>query len=132
MAKRSFPLLQPSSRKYKAPKLPETVFTGQNGATTFVQFGGTFVNAELQLEFKNIPDSDAAQILGHYASVVGDDYVYLDGARGLGGMELALQNQIPNGLGTLRWRYKGSPEVTSIYPGVSTVSCDFVGYFYGA
>ena len=132
MAQRLFPLLQPSSRSYKPGKLPETVFTAQNGATTFVQFGSTFVNAELQLEFKNISDNDAAATLGHYASVVGDDFVYLDGARGLGGMAAVLQNQITDGLGTLRWRYKGSPEVTSVYPGVSTVSCDFVGYFYGA
>ena len=51
MTARDFPEITPSSRTYKPGTLPKTVFTGQNGATTFIQFGNTFVNAELSLSF---------------------------------------------------------------------------------
>ena len=132
MTARDFPEITPSSRTYKPGTLPKTVFTGQNGATTFIQFGNTFVNAELSLEFRNISDSKAADILAHYSSVTGDDYVRFGAKRGLGGMSSTLQEQVETGRQTLRWRYSGPPEVSSVYPGVSNVQCKFEGYFYGA
>ena len=66
-----FPEIVPSSRSYKPGKRVESQFKGQDGSTTFVQFGYIFVDAELQLQFKNIPDSKAAEILENYYSVQG-------------------------------------------------------------
>ena len=85
MAGRLFPLLQPSSRSYSPGRMPETRFESQNGATTIVSFGNTFVNAELRLEFSNISDTAAYEILAHYESVIQDDHVVFDGERGFGG-----------------------------------------------
>ena len=132
MAVRRFPSLTPTGRKYIPGRLPETRFQSQNGATTFVQFGGYFVNAKLELTFQNIRDEDAQAILVHYGSVVGDDHVTFDIGHGLDGMKDGLRNAIENGKGTLRYRYDGPPEVVSVYPGVSSVSCSFIGYLYGA
>ena len=73
MAVRRFPALTPTGRRYTPGRLPETRFQSQNGATTFVQFGGYFVNAKLELTFENVRDEDAQAILVHYSSVVGDD-----------------------------------------------------------
>ena len=56
MAVRRFPALTPTGRKYTPGQLPETRFQSQNGATTFVQFGGYFVNAKLELTFENVRD----------------------------------------------------------------------------
>ena len=132
MTGRRFPELTPTGRSYKPGRVSETVFTGQNGSTTFVQFGGAFVNAELELEFRNIRDSDAAAVLAHYASVVGDDYVTFNDNHGFGGIDSALQAQMADGKGMLRYRYDGPPEVVSVYPGISSVRCSFIGYLYGA
>ena len=129
---RLFPKLTPSSRSYKPGKLPETVFTSQNGSTTFVQFGGAFVNAELNLEFRNISDADAASILQHYASVTGDDWVQFNQSRGLSGIDQTLLDAISDSRALLRFRYDGPPQITSVFPGVSTVRCAFIGYLYGA
>lgn len=132
MAVRRFPSLTPTGRKFTPGRLPETRFQSQNGSTTFVQFGGAFVNAQLQLAFQNIRDDDARLILAHYRSVVGDDYVTFDADHGLGGMTANLITQVDTGSSTLRYRYDGPPELTSVYPGVSSVNCSFIGYLYGA
>lgn len=130
--RRPFPEITPSGRSYRPGRVPETVFTSQNGSTTFVQFGGAFVNAELDLEFRNISDASAAEILEHYASVIGDDWVSFNNLRGLGGMDRPLLDQVENGRELLRYRYDGPPQISSVFPGVSTVRCAFIGYLYGA
>ena len=132
MAVRRFPSLTPTGRRYVPGRLPETRFESQNGSTVFVQFGGAFVNAQLELTFQNIRDEDAQAILVHYRSVVGDDYVTFDANHGLGGMTENLITQVDTGKDTLRYRYNGPPEVTSVYTGVSSVNCSFIGYLYGA
>ena len=132
MTARSFPQLTPTARSYKPGRIPETVFTGQNGSVSFVQFGGAFVNAELTLTFANIADASAADILTHYNSMSGDDNVLFGDTRGLGGMGAKLQGKMETGRELLKYRYNGPPEVTSVYPGLSTVTCSFIGYLYGA
>ena len=132
MPARPFPELTPTARSYKPGRVPETVFTSQNGSSTFIQFGGAFVNAELSLTFANISDQDAADILQHYSSVVGDDRVTFGDNKGFGGMGAKLQGKMEDGTGLLKYRYDGPPQVTSVYPGISTVTCQFIGYLMGA
>lgn len=134
MARIDFPAdIFPTSRSYRPGRKPETVFQAQNGATTFIQYGRNYVNAELSLEFANISDDIATQILQHYESMQGDDYVYFDNQRGFQGMNVhTLQVVVQNGNQVLRWRYAEPPEVRSVYPGISTVRTQFIGYLYGA
>nr|BAR36023.1 phage minor tail protein [uncultured Mediterranean phage uvMED] len=127
---RKFPNLCPSSRKYVPGVRPETKFEAQNGVTTFVSFGSRQVNARLELVFNNIPDDDAVGILNHYQLCLADDYVTFDANHGLGGMATGLLAAVPSGAGALRYRYDGPPEVTSVFPGVSSVSCGFIGYLF--
>ena len=127
-----FPQLTPSRRKYTPGERPSTVFEAQNGATTVIEFGTQQVNAKLELEFRNITDDNAASIIANYNSVVDDEWVKFNSTRALGGMDSKLYDIVQKGDDKLRWRYDGPPEITSVYPGVSTVACKFVGYFYGA
>ena len=127
-----FPQLTPSSRTYTPGQRRSTVFESQNGATTLVEFGTQAVNATLQLQFKNISDDDAALIIANYNAVVEDEWVKFNGTRALGGMDAKLYDLVQKGDDKLRWRYDSPPQITSVYPGISTVSCKFVGYFYGA
>ena len=85
----------------------------------------------LQLQFRNISDDRAAEIINHYNSIVDDEWVRFSGTHGLGGINTSLYNVVEKGDDKLRWRYDGAPKITSVYPGVSTVACSFIGYFYG-
>lgn len=122
----------PTSRTYKPGKLPETTFEARNGSTSFVQYGQNFVNAELTLNFANINDGSASEILQHYARVLGDDFVVFDNNAAFQGMNAELVGSLENGRGLLRWRYSDAPQVTSVYPGVSSVQVQFIGFLYGA
>ncbi len=122
----------PTSRTYKPGKLPETRFEARNGAVSFVQYGQNFVNAELTLNFANINDGRALEILQHYERVLGDDFVIFDNNAAFQGMNAELIGGLQNGRGLLRWRYSDAPQITSVYPGVSTVQVQFVGFLYGA
>ena len=132
MSAKPFPQLTPTGRSYTPGRPAETVFESQNGATSFVQFGGAFVNSKLDLTFANISDQDAADILQHYSDVGVDDRVTFGDNKGFGGMGAKLQGKLEDGTGLLKYRYDGPPEVSSVYPGISTVKCSFIGYLYGA
>ena len=133
MAARKFPGdIIPTSRTYKPGKLPETRFEARNGSVSLISYGQNFVNAELTLNFANINDGRAMQILQHYAQVLGDDYVVFDSNAGFQGMNAELVGSIESGSGLLRWRYNDAPQVTSVYPGVSSVQIQFIGLLYGA
>lgn len=129
MAAISFPSLKPSSRSYDPGTYPQTEFQAQNGAKTIVRYGNRRVDSKLQLSFQNISDADAASILANYEAVNADwNYVSFtkdDGAAGAG-TSLAAYLRESGGSG-LKWRYDGPPQITSAYPGLSTVSCTFVG-----
>jgi hypothetical protein len=134
MAVRSFPEnISPTSRSYRPGRLPETKFQALNGAVSFVQYGQNFVDAELTLNFANINDDKVLEILQHYSSVVGDDYVRFGRTKGFQGMAINLvENGLENGTDLLRWRYKEPPQVQSVYPGISSVQLAFIGVLYGA
>jgi len=134
MAGRAFPdHIPPTSRSYRPGKLPETKFQALNGAVSFVQYGQNFVDAELTLNFANINDDKVLEILQHYSSVVGDDYVRFGRAKGFQGMAIdLLEKGIESGDDLLRWRYKEPPQVQSVYPGISSVQLAFIGVLYGA
>lgn len=133
MTMRPFPTdIIPTSRTYKPGKLPETRFEARNGSVSLIQYGQNFVNAELTLNFANINDGRAMQILQHYATVLGDDYVSFDGNAGFQGMNAELIGSLESGRNLLRWRYNDAPQVTSVYPGISSVQLQFIGFLYGA
>ena len=130
---RPFPsTIVPTGRSYRPGKQPTTTFEAQNGATTVISYGQQFVNAELTLNFANINDESATDLLNHYASVVDDDYVTFSNSNGWQGIGIDLQRVMQNGQGVLRWRYKEPPQVQSVYPGISTVQMQFIGLLYGA
>ena len=131
MAARDFPDITPSSRSYRPGRQPETVFKAQNGASTVIAFGTRFVDAELDMEFKNISDQAANDILVHYQTVRNDDFAVFGNDNSLGGMSRNLRASMQTGMELLRYRYKEPPRIESVYPGVSTVRCSFIGLLYG-
>ena len=127
-----FPELTPSSRSFSPGDYLKSTFEAQNGAKTFIRYSNKRVNATLTLGFSNLSDSDAKLIIDNYVltNENWDDadektrWVVFSSTRGLGGADTDLASyMMPSGL---RWRYTQAPEVTSVYPGISNVSCSFV------
>lgn len=129
MAAVTFPNLKPSSRSYEPGSYPQTEFQAQNGAKTIVRYGNRRVDSKLRLSFENIPDADAARILDNYEAVNADwDYVRFTNENGAAGAGTSLAAYLKESGGSgLKWRYDKPPQVKSVYPGLSTVSCTFVG-----
>lgn len=129
-----FPDLKPTSRNYAPGNYPQTKFKAQNGATTVVRFGNRRVESKLSLTFSNISDADANAILQHYELVNGNwGTVFFPPFTVDAGVEdpgLSAFMQEQNGSG-LQYRYAAPPTVQSVYPGISSVSCEFVGVLDG-
>jgi len=136
-----FPAIKPSSRNFDIGSYPEAVFEAQNGAKSYIRYGNKRVNANLTLSFTNIKDEDAALILKNYMTVNGvtDKYIIfthsnaLTGIGGSGsyslhdwvrGEKVSGEVDVTDGM---KWRYNGSPKVSSVQPGISNVTCSFVG-----
>lgn len=133
MDPKPFPDLVPSSRTYKPGVFAEEQFIAQNGAVTRLRFGNRLYNSTLSLSFQNIPDSKAAEILNNYkAAMSGDYYVSFKATNAVAGAAADLQVWMLETNTKLKWKYSAPPQVASVVPGLSTVSCEFIGELEGA
>ena len=129
----SFPALVPSSRSYTPGVFPETQFQAQNGAVVRVRYGNQRTNSRLSLTFSNITDGDAAEVLQNYVDVMEDDnYAQFTTAMWPLVREQGLIPFIRETNSALKWKYASPPSVTSVKPGLSTVTCEFIGELEGA
>jgi hypothetical protein len=130
----AFPNIRPSGRSYNPGGYPRAEFQSLNGAVTRLQYGNRRFDAELQLQFDNISDTETVQILQHYEAVdPTDDWVSFTTSSGASGAQASLANYFREVGGSgLRWRYAEPPSVTSTFLNASSVSCRFVGQLDGA
>ena len=131
MPARAFPNIKPSSRTYTPGNFPQTEFRAQNGALTILRYGNKRVDSTLSLEFRNILDSQAKQIIDNYININQDldTVTFLLGDGGAGIEDNGLLNYIKEQGTGLSWRYAGPPQITSTFKGRSTVVCEFIGVF---
>ena len=129
MAAVAFPALVPSGRRYNPGKYPQGEFKALNGATTTLRYGNRRYDAELELTFQNITDSNAALLLALYEqTTVTDDWITFTPADGAAGASAELASYLREVGGSgLRWRFSDPPSVDSVVPGRSSVQCSFVG-----
>lgn len=67
----AFPSVEPTSRSFTAPRWPTSGLTTQSGVTTRRLWGSRPTQAELQLQFSNITDDNAALIVKAYNDAKG-------------------------------------------------------------
>ena len=139
----SFPNIKPTSRSYTPGNYPQVEFVAQNGAKTVIRYGNKQVDAKLTLNFTNILDSEAFEILENYREVNSVyDYVIFNSESGLAGIGGNGQTTPDGSLGNLatyvaaggiglRYRYESPPTVTSVRPNRSNVQCKFVACLDG-
>ena len=143
-----FPKLTPSGRSYKPGEVPMSDFVSLDGTKTYLRYGNKRTDAQLSLSFANLNDEEAGWILHHYRIVTqnwdtADEKTrwvtfsndgMLKGVKGSTavakepGYSSNLRSHISQGSGdgSLKWRYSSAPTVTSVFPGISNVSCSFV------
>tara|TARA_R100000458_G_C8066392_1_gene107113 strand:+ start:11 stop:502 length:492 start_codon:yes stop_codon:yes gene_type:complete len=151
----AFPKLTPSSRSFIPGEVPMSDFVSLDGTKTYLRYGNKRTDAKLSLSFANLNDQEVAWILDHYRIVTqnwntADEktrWVVFDREQGLGGVKdhnytnaeapdqadtnykpSLLSHMITGSAGddSLKWRYASAPTVTSVFPGISNVSCSFV------
>jgi len=132
----SFPALVPTSRSYSPGVFPEQQFQSQNGAVVRVRYGNQRYSSSLSLTFANITDEKAKLILENYVEVMEDDnYVgFTDSdvaATNTTGEPGPLTPWFTETNSLLKWKYASPPSVTSVKPGLSTVTCEFIGELEG-
>ena len=129
----SFPALVPSSRSYSPGVFPEQQFQAQNGAVVRVRYGNQRYSSSLSLTFANITDANAALILQNYVDVMDDDnYAEFTTSNVAAGADESLTPWIRETNSILKWKYASPPSVASVKPGLSTVTCEFIGELEGA
>lgn len=129
----AFPNIKPTSRSYSPGDFAQTRFESLNGATTVIRYSNKRKNSELSLTFANISDYDAYRILNNYEIVNSVwDYVSFGYHNALTGVESSLYYYVGETTEPrLRWRYAEAPQVESVKPGISTVTCRFTGFLDG-
>lgn len=121
---------KPSSRSFSPGDYPEQVFEAANGAKTVIRYGNKRVNATLQLGFTNISDLVALDILEFYQEVsAAHDWITFKTEQ-FAGMDFWLRSFVEYNPG-LKWRFSQPPQVTSVQPDISNVSCSFVACLDG-
>lgn len=124
-----FPDLRPTARSYRPGKYPQTFFESINGATSVVQFGAEEYNAELTLQFSNIEDIWADDIIAKYESTnrTWTNIIFQSGVMDCAGAAMAARMKE----GFLKWRFAEPPSVTYKFRNLCDVSCSFIAYLDG-
>ena len=121
----SYPSLIPSSRNFNAGDYSYKTFKSQNGSETRILYGDKRTGMTLDLSYDNIADTAADDFITHYDSVKGGFETFdLPAAfrSGWSGNTSAIDAATGN-----KWRYDSPPTITSVRPGISSVTVKLVG-----
>lgn len=118
----AFPALVPSKRSFDAGDYPVKSFRSQSGVEARILYGSRRTGGTLQLDYENISDTNANLFVAHFEETKGTFSTFaLDSNAsygwGAGVIDAGVGNQ---------WRYSGSPQITNVRPGVSSVRVELI------
>ena len=124
----NFPSLAPSSREYVPGNWAVKTYNSISGVEIRMRYGNKRYNARLSLEYQNIPDTSADDFLAHYDQQFGTYKAFTLPGTVADGVTAGWTGStyIPNQT-TMKYRYSGPPSISSVRPGVSTVSIELTG-----
>lgn len=126
-----FPDIQPSSRRFVAPRWPTSSNSSQSGVISHRLWGSKPGNGQLSLGFSNIRDDLAAQIVDAYNSAKGATIDIILPPAVFKGATGALGIYLQSALGEqgLKWYFKDDdpPEIESVVPGISSARVNLSG-----
>lgn len=120
-----YPAVAPTSRVYNAGNWPVKSFNAQDGVEVRIIYGSRRFNHSLKVTYENIPDATAELFLQHYFEQQG---TYLTFAINTPAIRAGWEGSTDffNAGVRTQYRYAGPPQMTSVYPGVSTMQVELV------
>lgn len=125
----TFPSIEPTSRSFTAPRWPTSGLTTQSGVTTRRLWGSRPSQAQLQLQFSNITDDDAALIVQAYNDAKGATTELTLPSELFAGASSALTDWLDTsatGAGMTWFFAEEPPTVESVAPNRSSVRINLV------
>lgn len=127
----AYPSIRPSSRQFDPGDWPVRAFNSQNGTEIRILYGNYRTNMVFSLEYTNITDAQAADFVEDYAALNGTfgSFVFNDSQRTalLAGWNDATAINLLTAPTGIRWRYDSAPKITSVRPGISSVTVTLKG-----
>lgn len=121
-----FPAIRPSGRSFTLGGFPTKTYRALSGFTVKRSFGNRAFGYQLSLDFTNIKDALASQLVGHYITTSGGFSRFNLPDAVFAGMDSSLISQIKEPA-QIRWEYASPPEVTSVYRDICNVRIQLVG-----
>lgn len=121
----AFPSYAPTSRSFGAGDYSYKTFQSQSGKEIRILYGDKRTGMTLDLGYDNIPDTQADDFVTHYDEVKGGFTAFTLPAvfrTGWSGDAAAIDAATGN-----QWRYSEPPTITSVRPGISSVTVKLVG-----
>lgn len=119
-----FPTIKPTGRRASQGQYPVKRFTSIAGTGTSRVYGSQPFGASLELEFSNIPDSAAHDVVAAYDATRGSFGTLTLPSAIWDGMDLALRTKLE---GHYAWRFAEQPQITSVQPGLSSMTVRLEG-----
>jgi len=121
----AFPALVPSGRSFNAGNFPVKTYAAQDGGEVRILYGSKRVGMTLQLTYQNIADANAEKFIDHFHEMKGTYNRFTIGTESRDGW-----GSDDKWLGAVewgsQWRYAQSPQLQSVYPGISTVTVNLI------
>ena len=121
-----FPSIKPAGRSFRLGQFPTKVYRALSGATVKRSFGNRAYGYEMSLEYTNVEDAITTQLIDHYNSTSGGFERFTLPDTLFGGMSTTLKSKVQAPT-QIQWEYAGPPEVTSVFPGRSSVQIQLTG-----
>lgn len=121
----AFPTHKPTGRSFNAGDYSYKKFLSQSGKEVRILYGDKRTGMQLQLVYENVNDTAADDFVAHYDEVKGgfDTFVLPSEFKaGWNGDASAIDAVSGN-----RWRYESAPSISSVRPGISSVTVNLVG-----
>lgn len=121
----AFPAYAPTARSFNAGDYSYKTFQSQSGKEVRILYGDKRTGMTLDLSYDNIADTKADDFIAHYDEVKGGFMSFTLPAAfrtGWSGDAVAIDAATGN-----QWRYSEPPTITSVRPGISSVTVKLVG-----
>lgn len=121
----AYPSHAPTGRTFNAGDYSYKAFQSQSGKEVRILYGDKRTGMTLDLRYDNISDTKADDFIAHYDEVKGGFTSFTLPAAfrtGWDGDTAAIDAATGN-----QWRYSDPPAITSVRPGISSVTVRLVG-----
>jgi len=120
----AFPTIAPSSRSVTLGQFPVKRFTTIAGTGATRAYGSQPFNASLSLQYDNITDTLALEIVEAHEAAYGSKNALALPPEVWDGMDLNLRVRLER---DYTWRFAEPPQLTSVHPGISSIGVKLEG-----